>query len=305
MEFNLGQDFSDNENCENSISSFEITFKSDYKDYEIDFSFMKKNTILNSNQFNENTKDNTNKYSEYLFITFINKIKTLILKSFLIQFSNYLNKRKQKKYVKKDKKKKKKPGRKKIENEENNNEEKICHTKKSQDNIIRKIRIKAIKFSILLLNDCLKKEMKNRQTIKLRNLTSEVTSNITINFNNEKFMNLTLEEIFKKYPISNEYKTVESDKNQKEVQRIIKNPNLPLSNKLLRKTFKQLFIMFRDASINSLKKYGLNKAQNFNMFISSLDEPKEYKDDLREGANNFFNFFNPKNARKTRKTNLY
>ena len=128
-----------------------------------------------------------------------------------------------------------------------------------------------------------------------------MTSNITINFNNQ-FFNLTLEQILTIYPISDEYKTVNKDENQKQIERLNKNNGLPLSKELIKKTFKELFIMFREGDINFLKeRYGLNKAENLNMFISSLNESEDYINELREKALHFFDFFDLKLARNRSK----
>ncbi len=60
--------------------------------------------------------------------------------------------------------------------------------------------------------------------------------------------------------------------------------------------------MFREADINFLKeRYGLNKAENLNMFISSLNESEDYINELREKALNFFDYFDPKLARNRSK----
>ena len=91
---------------------------------------------------------------------------------------------------------KKKIGRKKkkdLKKEENKN----IHSKKSKDNIIRKLRIHAIRFGLDLINDCIKKELK-RQSHKLRMINRNITSNITIEMN-KYFFNSTLEEIYQNY----------------------------------------------------------------------------------------------------------
>ena len=255
----------------------------------------------------DSTKDITCKYSNSTFDNFIQLLKNIFKNKFIREIIQNLTeskkKKKEKKYVKKNTEQKKKPGRKKINDNiiDNNNEiNKNFHSNRAKDNLIRKLRIRGIKFSIALLNDCIKKELK-RQTLKLRNISSDVTSNITINFNNQ-FFNLTLEQILTIYPISDEYKTVNKDENQKQIERLNKNNGLPLSKELIKKTFKELFIMFREGDINFLKeRYGLNKAENLNMFISSLNESEDYINELREKALNFFDYFDPKLARNRSK----
>lgn len=251
----------------------------------------------------DSTKDITCKYSGSTFDNFIQLLKNIFMREFIQKLREPKKKKKEKKYVKKNIKQKKKPGRKKIDDKiiDNNNEiNKNVHSNRAKDNLIRKLRIRGIKFSIALLNDCIKKELK-RQTLKIRNISSEITSNIIINFNNY-FFDLTLEQILTNYPISDEYKTVNKDENQKQIERLNKNINLPLSKELIKKTFKELFIMFREADINFLKeRYGLNKAENLNMFISSLNESEDYINELREKALNFFDYFDPKLARNRSK----
>lgn len=265
-----------------------------------DFSFSSFNNFFLRD---DSTKDITCKYSGSTFDNFIQLLKNIFMREFIQKLREPKKKKKEKKYVKKNIKQKKKPGRKKIDDKiiDNSNEiNKNVHSNRAKDNLIRKLRIRGIKFSIALLNDCIKKELK-RQTLKIRNISSEITSNIIINFNNY-FFDLTLEQILTNYPISDEYKTVNKDENQKQIERLNKNINLPLSKELIKKTFKELFIMFREADINFLKeRYGLNKAENLNMFISSLNESEDYINELREKALNFFDYFDPKLARNRSK----
>ncbi len=254
-------------------------------------------------QRDDSTKDITCKYSKSTFDNFKQILKKKFIRDIIQNLTESKKKKKEKKYVKKKIAYKKRPGRKKTNDNiiDNNNEiNKNIHSNRAKDNLIRKLRIRVIKFSIALLNDCIKKELK-RQTLKIRNISSEITSNIIINFNNY-FFDLTLEQILTIYPISDEYKKVDKDENKKQIERLNKNIGLPISKELIKKTFKELFIMFREADINFLKeRYGLNKAENLNMFISSLNESEDYINELREKALNFFDYFDPKLARNRSK----
>lgn len=243
----------------------------------------------------EQTADISTKYSKKT----IEKLRILIL-MILFQNFNKLNTKKKiikkGKYIKKDQSIKIKPGRK----TKNNNNLNVVHSKDKRDNIVRKIKIRTIKFANTLINDCIKFEFK-RQTHIIRNIDSQITSNITIKFNNE-FFNLTMEEILTKYSISNEYTRVGPDENKKQVKKLREKKKIaPLTNELLDKTFKEFFYMFRDSDINDLNIYHLKKAETLNQYLSSLqNESEEYKKDLKNIANTFFDFFNIQNARKSK-----
>jgi len=172
------------------------------------------------------------------------------------------------------------------------------HSKKSKDNIIRKIRIHAIRFGLDLINDCIKFELK-RQSHKLRMINRTITSNITIEMN-LKFINLTLGEIYQNSP--NKTHNCTNDTNIKQIKKLKERKNeAPRTNELLDMTFSNIYDLFINGDKNELKlKYGLNKARTFKDFLDSMDynEDKAYIEELKYNGEHFIEFFMKTKSRK-------
>ena len=174
----------------------------------------------------------------------------------------------------------------------------IHHSKKSKDNIIRKLRIHAIRFGLDLINDCIKYELK-RQSHKLRMINRNITSNITIEMNLD-FINLTLEKIYQNSP--NKTHNCEDDKNKRQIMKLRERRNdAPRTNELLDMKFYELFNLFINGDKKELKsKYGLCKARTFDDFISTIsnNEDEVYIKELRYNGEHFIEFFKNTKSRK-------
>lgn len=209
----------------------------------------------------------------------------------------------------------KKKGRKKKEHtsliiyEINVNNEVNVHSKSKRDNLIKKIKCKIFRFIILLINDCLLKEI-NQKTIQIKEICKKVTSNISIKYNVELLKQKILF-ILCNNPISAIYIN-EKDKyfNKRIVEKITNElkEKTPLTNELLNFTFEQFYHMYiYDKKEDLIDKYGLKKSKNFNDYISELREKKNYEEDylkiLEKESKNFLSFFNIARARRSRKKN--
>lgn len=195
----------------------------------------------------------------------------------------------------------KKIGRKKkkeLKKEENKN----IHSKKSKDNIIRKLRIHAIRFGLDLINDCIKKELK-RQSHKLRMINRNITSNITIEMN-KCFFNSTLEEIYQNSP--NKTHKCDEDKNKKQIIKIRERKSEAIkTNQLLDMKFSDLYSLFiQDNKDFLIQNYGLNKAETLNDFLNTIQDNDDYKNELKNNGIHLMDFFQNTKSRKNKKKNL-
>lgn len=218
---------------------------------------------------------------------------------------SYLNNNIEENENEKEKEIKKKLGRKR-KNEIDYEEEpsKNTHTKFSLNNQIRKIKIHILKFGIDLINDCIKKELEI-QYHKIRRISKQITSNISIN-ENKKWFKLNMEDILK-VDINGKYKNGNKDMNTKVINILRKKKvKTPITNEILDMTFVDLHNLFMEEKENLIKKYDLKniKAKNLNDFLNDLKEKgadENYIQSLRKNAQNFFNFFNLENARTSSK----
>ena len=188
--------------------------------------------------------------------------------------------------------------------ETNNTQTENVHSKFKKDNRIKTIRFHFILFFIDLLNDCIIKENKNKQNIIIKNICKEVTSNLSIKYNNE-LLETKILDILSNNPIRDTYKTENKFFNKNNVEKIIELKEIfPLTNELLNFTFKDFYSKFVYTEKQHLiDKYGLKKAKNFNDFLNDLRIKKnknEYLEKLEEAAKDFLSFFEPSRARKKR-----
>ncbi len=185
----------------------------------------------------------------------------------------------------------------------NNNNENV-HSNLKKDNMIKKIRFHLIVFIINLLNDCLYKE-NNKCNIKIKHISKEVTSNLSIKYNNELLENKILF-ILSNNDIRDTYKNENKLYNKIQVKKIIELKEIfPLTNELLNFTLKDFYYKYVYSEKEHLiDKYGLKNAKNFNDFLNELREKKfenEYIEKLKEEAKDFLSFFEISRARKRRK----
>ena len=304
-------DFEEINSFENEFENIDLLLSDNInKNYNEDCEKVK----IQNNPKNQSTKDNSNNKEEIeekanLNNSFQTKIyegekeeKNLSINNNVIKENgNMIDSN----LLKINKKEKKLGRKKKIQNidEEEDNKNNI-HTKISTDNQIRKIKIHFFKFSVKLINDCIKKEF-NRQIHALRNISKKITSDITIKKNNI-FFNMKIGDILN-MEINNKYKTIDLDENKTQINKIrMKNDKTPLTNELLDMNFKKMYEFFIDDEKKSYlkKRYGLIKAKNLNDFLNDLKEKgadENYIQSLRKNAQNFFNFFNLENARTSSK----
>ena len=178
----------------------------------------------------------------------------------------YLNRKKKRNMFKVIITRKKIAGRKRKKDKEEEEEENInIHSKKSRDNIIRKIKVHSFKFAKNLINNCIKHEF-GKKRIKIRSIKGELISDITINFNIE-FFNSTLERIFSN-PLNQKYKNKDLNQNIIEIRKIRQSKEAKLTNELLDTTFNDIYDMF----INYEKKENENKFIKYGKKCNTLKE---------------------------------
>ena len=128
------------------------------------------------------------------------------------------------------------------------------HSKSSKDNLLRKIKIHAIKFVIDLINDSIKNEFK-KQYHTIRNISNQVTSDVTINFG-DQFFDSSLKKILLTYPINKKYKKLNPDKNIRVVRKLIEKRNFnPITNDLFDMNFSDIINLFIKGDKNYLQKF--------------------------------------------------
>ena len=171
------------------------------------------------------------------------------------------------------------------------------HDKYKGDNIIRKIKVHIIQDKIIkLINKYIKsKKLSKRKLFKLH----QDDVNSLKKEKNLKFMNTTLEEIYKNTKIANKYSSEKAKNNEKLIDEIYAKEELIEIQKILNLTFLEFFEIYtHDVTEKPLSEELLKKMEDSEIFNSS---------DF-SGINNFINKLakkEEKNEISEDKTNSY
>ena len=176
----------------------------------------------------------------------------------------------------------KKKGRKSKEDNSKSNEHSV-HTKKKEDNIMRKIKVKLIEFSVKFLNDSLKDK-----TEIFYKIDKSISENLKRDFN-LKLMEQTLLYIFSTSGINGRYK---NHSNVALIQKILLEGKEEETIKLLNKKYIEVVYMIQENHLDEFLR--TIERKEINMEKSSVDE---YMNSLKKVFMEYENWFKDKKGR--------
>ena len=169
----------------------------------------------------------------------------------------------------------------------------IEHTKFSDDNILRKIKVKFFQKLIKYINGKIKP--KYFGVVKLlKPLKGEISQDNTINFNRQ-LMGSKLKDIFSNNEINGKFKLCEKDYNKNVIDEIYKNNIQEIIN-IFELTFLEAFNIFRDTNENEFTDF-----EKLNTVLEELklkENDNEYVNKFQEVVMGFENYYLQKKARK-------
>ena len=176
----------------------------------------------------------------------------------------------------------KKKGRKSKEDNSKSNEHSV-HTKKKEDNIMRKIKVKLIEFFVKFLNDSLKDK-----TEIFYKIDKSISENLKRDFN-LKLMEQTLLYIFSTSGINGRYK---NHSNVALIQKILSEGKEEETIKLLNKKYIEVVYMIQENHLDEFLR--TIERKEINMEKSSVDE---YMNSLKKVFMEYENWFKDKKGR--------
>ena len=169
----------------------------------------------------------------------------------------------------------------------------IEHTKYSDDNILRKIKVKFLQKLIKYING--KINPKYIGIVKLlKPLKGEISQDNTINFNRQ-LMDSKLKDIFSNNEINGKFKLCEKDYNKNVIDEIYKNNIQEIIN-IFELTFLEAFNIFRGTNENEFTDF-----EKLNTVLEELklkENDNEYVNKFKEVVMGFENYYLQKKARK-------
>ena len=244
------------------------------------------NTLLNKNkENNDNTPENEDEHSKFQ-TTFTVESKNVNLEINNEKKSNISDKTNL--FVVKSKKK--------IGRKPKNSVIKGTHTKFSDDNILRKIKVKFIKRVIYYINSII--ISKNIKKLKLlKPLTGQISQNNSIKYN-IKLLYSKLKDILSSTEINGKFKLYEKYYNKNIIDTIY-NENIIELIEILEMTYLDVFKIFRDYSNYTGKLVGLQKLDSVIREIELKENDDKYINKFKNVAMNFENYYNEKLSRRT------
>ena len=244
------------------------------------------NTFLNKNkENNDNTPENEDEHSKFQ-TTFTVESKNVNLEINNEKKSNISDKTNL--FVVKSKKK--------IGRKPKNSVIKGTHTKFSDDNILRKIKVKFIKRVIYYINSII--ISKNIKKLKiLKPLTGQISQNNSIKYN-IKLLYSKLKDILSSTEINGKFKLYEKYYNKNIIDTIY-NENIIELIEILEMTYLDVFKIFRDYSNYTGKLVGLQKLDSVIREIELKENDDKYINKFKNVAMNFENYYNEKLSRRT------
>ena len=244
------------------------------------------NTFLNKNkENNDNTPENEDEHSKFQ-TTFTVESKNVNLEINNEKKSNISDKTNL--FVVKSKKK--------IGRKPKKSVIKGTHTKFSDDNILRKIKVKFIKRVIYYINSII--ISKNIKKLKLlKPLTGQISQNNSIKYN-IKLLYSKLKDILSSTEINGKFKLYEKYYNKNIIDTIY-NENIIELIEILEMTYLDVFKIFRDYSNYTGKLVGLQKLDSVIREIELKENDDKYINKFKNVAMNFENYYNEKLSRRT------
>ena len=220
-----------------------------------------------------------------------------------------INERKKNKifFIKKDVEKKNRNNQKKKGRKKRTDKSERNHTKNSDDNIIRKIKVHIFKYAIEIMNNNIPKNYP-----KIKKLSYNEINVLQIQKNRAMF-NKSLGEIFTEINMSPKFKDVKykDDNNKKLIEKInkdaVKKEELKKIKKILDLTFLDLLEIFKgnEEMINKLGDVKLlvdNGKKGYEQFINEQKKKQNVTDDyiknLMNWINDYENWFDSEKSRK-------
>ena len=168
------------------------------------------------------------------------------------------------------------------------------HTKFSNDNILRKIKVKFFNKVINYINSIIISKYRNKINT-LKRFEKNVSQNNTINFN-KALINSKLKDIFYNYEINRKFKLIGKDFNKKIINKIYEEKIQELID-IFEMTFLEVFSIFRN--LNETEKLkGLEKIDSVLRELGNPEENLKYINKFNEVAQKFETFYMDKIARK-------
>jgi len=169
----------------------------------------------------------------------------------------------------------------------------VEHTKYSDDNILRKIKVKFFQKLIKFINN--KISSKYNGIIKiLKPLKGEISQDNTIKFN-KQLMDSKLKDIFLNNEINGKFKNCEKDYNKNVIDAIYEN-NIQELIDIFELTFLEVFNIFRDT--NETEFTGFEKINKVVDELKLKENDKDYVHKFQEVVKDFENYYLLKKARK-------
>ena len=169
----------------------------------------------------------------------------------------------------------------------------IEHTKYSDDNILRKIKVKFLQKLIKYING--KINPKYFGVVKLlKPLKGEISQDNTINFNRQ-LMDSKLKDIFSNNEINGKFKLCEKDYNKNVIDEIYKNNIQEIIN-IFELTFLEAFNIFRGTNENEFTDF-----EKLNTVLEELklkENDNEYVSKFQKVVMDFENYYLQKKPRK-------
>lgn len=170
------------------------------------------------------------------------------------------------------------------------------HTKFSEDNILRKIKIKFFTNLVKYLNSIIIKYKDEYNINPLFKIEPKVNHNNTINFN-IFLLNSKLKDIFSNFEISVKFTKFEKDYNKKVINSIYDSKITELID-ILEMTFLEVFKIFRENNNGDEKLKGLSRFDEIIQEIKGKENNDDYIIKFIDVAKNYENYYFNKTPRK-------
>ena len=168
------------------------------------------------------------------------------------------------------------------------------HTKFSDDNILRKIKVKFFQKLVSYLNSIIMSKY-SAKIKTLKPLKGEISQNNAINFN-RVLLNSKLKDIFLSYEINGKFKTFDKKYNKSVIENIYIEKIKELID-ILEMTFLDVFKIFRDLN-ETQKLNGFEKIDSVIREMSVKEIDDNYIEKFKNAVMNFENMYYSKIARK-------
>ena len=162
------------------------------------------------------------------------------------------------------------------------------HTKYSNDNILRKIKVKFFKKLVKFINRTISKSEFKAKINLIKPLTGSICQNNTIKFN-QKLLKLKLKDIFSSYRINKKFKNVGKDYNKDIINKIYEE-NIKELIDIFEMTCLEAFSIFRDLE-ETEKLKGLEKYVSVINEMKNKGENEEYLKKFINILQSFENFY--------------